>query len=84
MNSEAYKQGFANGQADKLFGYGSRYAKVSFSTDPDYVRSYSSGYNDGQLDAIKRIEDHLKNAKPKTYEVFDRHGKPVRVTIPED
>jgi hypothetical protein len=52
MHNEAYKQGFANGQADKLFGYGSRYAYASFSTDNEYIRNYSAEYRGGKRNSM--------------------------------
>ena len=59
MNNEAYNQGFANGQADRLFNYGSRLARLSFAAESEYVRSYAAGYRAGQVEAKKYQQSRL-------------------------
>ncbi len=45
----AYNDGLRSGQADRRLGRMSDYARVSFASEPDYVRYYSAGYNRGLL-----------------------------------
>jgi hypothetical protein len=43
----AYNDGLQSGQTDRSLGRVSEYARVSFPSEPEYVRYYSAGYNRG-------------------------------------
>ena len=43
----AFNAGFKSGEADRRLGRVSEVARISFATEPAYVRYYSAGYKAG-------------------------------------